>query len=753
MGLGAASALVLLYLAYDWWHCLPPGQTTQYVGRQTCAECHGKQQQLWLGSDHERAMDLANSHTVSGDFNDREFTHFGVTSKMFRRNGKYFMHTDGPDGRMADFEICYTFGIHPLQQYLVAFPDGRLQCLPLAWDTEGKRWFHLYPNEPIPFTDELHWTKPLQNWNYMCADCHSTNLQKNFDLPSNTYHTTFSEINVSCETCHGPGSLHTQLARSHRVFWDRRYGYGLPPLKGADSHVQIEACAPCHARRRTVFPGFKPGEKFLDYYLPEMLDTESYYPDGQIRDEDYEYSSFLQSKMYHNNVRCSDCHDPHTQRVKFKDGPTIRDNRLCGQCHLPAKFDTPNHHHHPDSSKPGTLCIQCHMPTTNYMVVDPRLDHSIRIPRPDLTLGLGIPNACNKCHNDPAKKETPQWAEDKVRQWYGPLKGPPHFAYAIAAGRQGKPEGPRLLDAVVRRKDVSEIVRASALMLLGRYGAAVAASDAQDALRDPDALVRVAAVHSLQDLPPEQLLQTLSRMLRDPVRAVRAETARLLVAVPPEAFAAADRVSFDAALAEYLQGQESVADQSAAHLNFGVIHTSQGHPDQAVADYRTALRLDPHFIPARVNLAMLYDQLGRKKEAEGQFHEILKQDSKLGEIHYSLGLLLAEDETRLPDAAEHLSKAAELLPDRPRVAYNLGLALQKLGRLDDAEKALKRASQLAPDPTEAVHALALLYIQRKQWPQATTCAEHLIKSHPEEPAFAALLKEIRQNAAQHTTAP
>ena len=187
-----------------------------------------------------------------------------------------------------------------------------------------------------------------------------------------------------------------------------------------------------------------------------MLDSEVYWPDGQIRDEDYEYGSFIQSRMYHEQVRCTNCHDPHTMHVKFKDGPKITDNRLCAQCHLPAKFDTPAHHHHPDASKPGTLCIQCHMPTTTYMVVDPRLDHSIRIPRPDLTVALGIPNACNKCHHDAAKGETPQWAQAKVQQWYGEHRGPEHFAYAIAAGRQGKPEGRDKLQAVLRRKDLTQ---------------------------------------------------------------------------------------------------------------------------------------------------------------------------------------------------------------------------------------------------------------------------------------------------------
>ena len=742
--LGAAAA----WLGFDWQRALPPGIVPYYVGRQSCGECHAEYVERWLGSDHERAMDRARPAVMLGDFADRKFTHFGAVSTLFRRDGKYFARTDGPDGKLRDFEILYAFGVRPLQQYLVAFPDGRVQCLPMAWDTQDKRWFHLYANEPIPHTDELHWTRPLQNWNYMCADCHSTNLQRNYDLATNAYHTDFSEINVSCEACHGPASLHVQLAGQRKVFWDRRYGYGLPRLKADDARVQIESCAPCHARRRNVFPGFQPGDKFLDFYVPELLDSELYYADGQIRDEDYEYGSFIQSKMYHKNVRCSDCHDPHTQRVKFKTGPTIVDNRLCGQCHVPAKYDTPNHHHHPDASKAGWLCIDCHMPKTKYMVVDPRLDHSIRIPRPDLTVALGIPNACNGCHSDAAKKETPEWAVDKCREWWGPLKGPPHFAHALAAGRQNKPEGESLLDAVVRRKDLSAMVRASALILLGRYRGAIVQADAQEALRDPEPLVRVGAVRCLESLPLEQIRQDLLPMLRDPLRAVRMEAIRALNALPIDRLSAADRQAFEKALAEYVASQQALADQPAAHLNLAVLYAGQQRLPEALAEYEAALRIDPRFIPARVNLAMLYDQLGRKADAEAQFRAVLAQEPKMGPAHYSLALLLAEDERRMAEAVEHLTKAAELTPDNGRVHYNRGLALQKLGRLDEAVTALKRASVVAgDDPTDAIYALALLHAQRKQWAEAIACAEHLAQRHPRAAEFQQLLARFRKQSA------
>lgn len=755
-------ALVLLpvlaaaWAAVDWWFAWPANalEDARYVGRETCAECHARETELFHGSDHDLAMQPATAQTVLGDFNDCQFTHFDVTSKFFRRGDEFFATTDNRQGEMETFLIKYVFGVRPLQQYLVEFPDGRVQCLPTAWDTEGKRWFHLYPDEAIPHDDPLHWTRPLQNWNYMCAECHSTDLQKNFNLADNTYHTTWSEIDVSCETCHGPGSLHVELARSKTLFWDRRVGYGLPYLKSPDSRVEIETCAPCHSRRRIVHPGHRPGKPYLDYYTNELIDGELYYADGQILEEDYVYGSFIQSLMYHKGVRCTDCHDPHTARIKFEEpgSPRVKytDNRLCGQCHLPATYDTPNHHHHPDETKPGTKCVECHMPETTYMVVDPRRDHSIRIPRPDLTVSLDIPNACNGCHHDQSKEETPQWAQAKCDEWYGPPKGPPHFAHAIAAGRRMKPEGHGLLVDVVRRKDTRAMVRASAISLLSRYGSGDAEAAAVAGLEDAEALVRAASARSLQELvPAAELHRRLAPLLRDPVRSVRVEAVRALALSPAPAgiTTQSEREAFDAALAEYMAGQEAVADQPAAHLNMAVIHAAQGRLDEAEASYRTALRIDPEFIPARINLAMFYDSRGDKVKAEEQFREVIELDPKQGEAYYSLGLLLAENEHRLPDAATMLSTAAKLLSDNPRVLYNYGLALQKLGRIEPAEKTLQAAHELAPAVADYLHALAILYAQQNQWPRAIATAERLVAQHPREQAFRMLLEHFRQQGA------
>ena len=705
-----------------------------------------------------RPSDVADAHREIGDvlrrLKDEGLIEadFAVTSKMFRRGDEFFITTDNADGQPQTFPIKYVFGVRPLQQYLVEFPDGRVQCLPVTWDTENKSWYHLYPKEPIPHDDVLHWTRPLQNWNYMCAECHTTNLKKNYNLAENTYHTTWSEIDVSCETCHGPGSVHVDLANQWGVFWDRRHGYGLPRLKDENPRVEIETCAPCHSRRRIVHPQHRSGQKLLEAYLPEVLDNNLYYADGQILEEDYVYSSFIQSRMYREKVRCSDCHDPHSMRVKFEDPkfprPKVTDNRLCGQCHLPTTYDTPSHHHHPDESKPGTGCVECHMPETKYMVVDPRRDHSIRIPRPDLTVWLDIPNACNTagCHDDVSKGETPEWAAQQALQWYGKPDGPPHFAYAIAAGREGKPEAERQLADVAKRKDVNPIVRASAISLLARYGNEQPHFRALEGLKDPDELVRAVTVRSLEHLSDPELHRRLSPMLHDPVRAVRSEAARMLSVIPRQALSREDGDAFDVALAEYVEGQEAVNDQSGAHLNMGVVYSNTGQYGDAETEYLTALRLDPQFMMARNNLVMLYDTQGKKDKAEEQLREMIELEPQWFEVHYKLGLLLAENEQRLEEAGRSLATAAQLAPGNPRIHYNHGLAMQKLGKAGEAEGALLAALKISPQNVDYLYALTILYVQQENWVKAEACARQMCRLQPGNQQFQHLLRQITQQA-------
>jgi hypothetical protein len=205
-------ALLFLVLAYP---ALAAAQ--DYVGSGQCESCHAQAYTSWKGSHHYQAMLLATSETVLGDFSDRTFTYGGITSRFYRRDGKYFVETDNKDGELQEFEIAYTFGFYPLQQYLVPFDGGRYQALNIVWDSRaksegGQRWVHLYPEDPVTHQDAVHWTGSFQNWNSRCAACHSTNLEKNYSSATDSYTTTWEEINVACEACHGPASLHLEWA-------------------------------------------------------------------------------------------------------------------------------------------------------------------------------------------------------------------------------------------------------------------------------------------------------------------------------------------------------------------------------------------------------------------------------------------------------------------------------------------------------------------------------------------------------------
>lgn len=723
----------------------PAALPVAFIDDRSCAQCHQGEWREWSASHHAKAMQPANEKTVLGDFNDARFTHFGVASRFHKREGKFLVKTEGHDGKLAEFEVKYTFGVEPLQQYLVEFPGGRLQSLTIAWDTNQKRWFDLYPNEKIAPDDPLHWTGRYQNWNLMCAECHTTNLRKGYDLKTDSYTTTWTSINVGCQACHGPGEAHLKWASASQIGKAAMAGpTGLVIyFKTMGARSQVDACAKCHSRRTRLGAEERFGRPLVDEFRPELLRAELYYPDGQQLGEVYEYGSFRQSKMYQRGVRCTDCHNPHTAKLK------ARGNALCTQCHreqpdprfptLRAKeYDSPVHHFHKGGSA-GAECVNCHMPAKNYMLVDARRDHSLRVPRPDLSVKLGTPDACTTCH----RSRSSPWAAAAVRKWYGPTPQPGlHYAEVIAAGRVGARDAEPKLSALALDGEQPAIVRATALDLLRGYGpAGVGAMVA--ATKDEDPVVRATAVRGLDRLPPgERLAQTVP-LLKDPIRAVRIEAARVLASVPLELFDKPQRAALEAALTEFTDAQMAMADMPLAHLNLGTLYASRDRRDLAEQSYRTALGMDPYFLPARMNLVTLLTEMGQHAGAEQLLREGMTLTPTRGELHYSLGLLLAE-EKRLAEATDALGEAARLLPDRARVRYNYGLALQQRGRRDEAEAALLRAHELDREDPQILYALAVFYARERQFERALTYAQLLVERAPNEPGPRQLVERLRR---------
>lgn len=721
------AALMLVMIAAIFWltragHSVPakPPAAT-YVGAHSCVACHAKESDAWRESQHARAMQAADEKTVLGDFSGTEFTHADVTSRFFRRDGKFFITTDGPDGKTADFEIKYTFGLEPLQQYLIELPGGRMQALGIAWDTRpravgGQRWFHLYPEQKLKAGHPLHWSGIDQNWNYQCADCHSTDLRKRFDEKTGHFATTWAEMNVSCEACHGPGSNHVAWAGKQggwRHFEsDKGLTAALDERKGSawtiaaatgnatrsrprESAREIETCARCHARRGQFSEDFSAGKPLHDAFRPSLIEPGLYHPDGQQRDEVYTYGSFLQSKMHAAGVSCSDCHEPHGGKLRASG------NAVCAQCHATAKYDAPAHHHHQPGST-GSACAACHMPTTTYMGVDPRHDHGFRIPRPDRGASLGTPDACTACH----REKKPQWAAAALRAWF-PQANPGFqvFAEAFHAAERGTPGAQAALAGIVENRAQPPFVRASALARLGAFPSSATRAVAVKALDDADVNVRMAAVDVLSAMDPATRLETLPRMLGDPSRVVRMDAARALAGGPEARLTTTDRAAFNAALAEYVAAQRFNADRPEGQSNLGGLYLAQGKTAEADAALRKALVIDPGFIQAAVNLADLQRTQGRELEAERALRESLLKNPGAASLHHALGLSLVRQK-RLPDALDALAKAARLDPGNARFAYVYAIALHDTGRPELAIKTLEAALARQPYDRALLSALA-----------------------------------------------
>jgi predicted CXXCH cytochrome family protein len=688
-----------------------PPAPAGFVGSERCAACHAAEAACWRGSQHDLAMQEARADAVLGDFAGARFTHFGVTSTFSAKDGRFFVNTEGPDGASTDFEIAYTFGVFPLQQYLVRLEGGRLQALTVAWDSrqDGQRWFSLHPGERTPPGDVLHWTGFAQRWNVQCAECHSTELVKGFDPAANAYATRFAELDVACEACHGPGSRHVAWAEANpapgadpalgvrfpaRAPWvfepERPIARRAEPLAAP---VEVEACAPCHARRSTLREGRRPEEPFLDTHRPALLEPGLYEADGQMRDEVYTWGSFVQSRMYAAGVTCSDCHEPHSLQLRA-DG-----NALCAQCHQPETFDVETHHRHRAGSA-GAACVSCHLPARTYMEIDTRHDHSFRVPRPDLSVSLGTPNACTDCHTTrPAR-----WAADAVARWFPHGRsGTPHYATALDAGRRRLPGAAAALAALAADAAQPALVRATALGLLDPRAPEAGAALARG-LADADALVRLGAVAGAGALEPGARLAALLPRLDDARLAVRVDAARALVEVPAELWRPADRARLAAALAEYRSVLALNGDRPESHVGLALLALAAGDPEAARRAYEQALALAPWFVPAYVNLADLERMLGRDAAGEAWLRRALEVGPELAEPHHALGLWLIRA-GRIDEAETELAAATERAPENARFALAHALTVEARGDKARARTLLEAA--LARHPGDADLSAAL----------------------------------------------
>ncbi|MFN5169895.1 MAG: tetratricopeptide repeat protein [Cyclobacteriaceae bacterium] len=697
-----------------------------YVGSTRCQSCHTQQAKDWQLSDHYHAMAHATDSTVLGDFNDINFTADGVTTRFFKKDGKFFLNTQGEDGRYHDYPVLYTFGIFPLQQYLIEFPGGRLQATRVSWDDREKKWFNQYPGQAIHPRDWLHWTGNGQNWNTMCASCHSTELRKNYDFVSDRYATTWKEINVGCETCHGPGSRHVEWANQKNPNPIQNAGlfYG----KEANPEMQLNTCAPCHARKADIAAVPLQTTELMDDLIPQIISNEFYHADGQIDDEDYEYGSFAQSKMFHREVRCSNCHNPHSGKM------LAAGNALCMSCHEP-KYDKPEHHFHAVNTE-GAQCINCHMPVKTYMGNDHRRDHSFRIPRPDQSVVFGTPNTCTGCHAN----KTNQWAAKAVEKWYGPARAY-HFSDDLLPGSRLDKDSEPHLRKLLADTTQPAIARATAAYYLGSLVTPSSATVLTQALTDTKAMVRYYALRALENFPIDVWRSAATGLLTDRVRAVRIAAADLfhpygIAQVPPEY-----QSSFKMADAENRQYLRYQTDFAVGNVMLADYEMQDNDHVNAIIHYVRGLKKDSLMNYARLNLSAAYSQAGNNEEALKTLTEALAVDAKNDRIHFNLALLYFEmgDPGR---AAASFAEAVKLGSRNPGVYYNYGLLLQQMGKVEQAEAIWRKGYALQPDAVNINFVLASLYLQQNKIDLANVHAQVVFEQDPGNPQYAPLLARL-----------
>ena len=702
-----------------------------YVGNITCKTCHQKEHDQWAGSHHYMAMQPASDSTVVGDFNNKVFISDGVNSRFFKKDGKFFINTQGDDGINHDFEVKYIFGFTPLQQYLVQFPGGRMQATRASWDVKQKKWFHQYPGQKLPAGDWLHWTGNGQNWNTMCASCHSTNVNKGYDVTSDTYKTTFNDINVSCESCHGPGKNHAEYIKgSDYKNGNKTPGSLLKLFKGAGQIAEVNTCAYCHARRVDITGSVLPGKEMLDDLIPELPTTEFFSADGQNDDEDYNYTAFAQSKMFHRGVTCSNCHNPHSGKLKF-EGATV-----CGQCHVPAKYNTAAHTMHL-SNTVEVSCISCHMPSKIYMGNDLRHDHSFRIPRPDLTVKYNTPNTCNSCH----KNKTAQWAADKIAVNFGKIRRH-HFSDDLIPGSLGNSESEAHLNKLLADTATPNIIRATTIQYISRLSSTTATATIIKHLQDGNAQVRYESLRSLATYPPEIWMNAVTPLLQDPVRAVRIAAADLYISIPPSQIMPGAYVSFTKAKADLDKFVIYQTDFAQGNVQAGEYYRKQNDYSSAQKFYLRAILKDSQLAIARVNLATVLNTTGKNQEALQQLLTAAKIEPKSDHIFFSLGLLYAELKD-MPKAEAALKNALRLNPGNMKAYYNFGLLLQQNGKPKEAEKMFIQALQREPNNRDVLYALTILYMQSQQIEKAIETGTVLKQYHGGDPQFGELFKQLR----------
>jgi predicted CXXCH cytochrome family protein len=705
-----------------------------YAGSANCRECHQQEFDLWAKSNHglaERQIEPDRDRVAFDP--PRTFKHGSQADEVRIFNGEFQIVDAGSGSNREPAHVERVIGNDPLRQFLIATNGGRWQAHEAAYDPKLNQWFDVFGDEDRQPGTWGHWTGRGMNWNSRCAECHNTRLRKNYDASSDGYQTKMAEMSIGCEACHGPLKAHVEWRKSHpgATLADstivQTHATFLTFGKSGIRNPKSDAvCGSCHSRRNDLTSDFKPGDSYFDHYAMEILDEgDRWYADGQVKEEDYEFASFLSSRMHETGVSCQDCHNPHSMKL------VATGNDLCLKCHQgnfrpftnAPVINALEHGHHQLTGK-GAQCVSCHMPVTTYMQRHQRHDHGFTIPDPLLTTQLNIPNACNRCHTD--KDAT--WALGYVEKWYG-AKMNRHTrqrAQWIATAQRGDEKAREHLIGMVSTNAENFYWKAVAAGLLEQWADNPAAKTALlSCLADEHPLVREQAVRALGNLlertnSDSATAASLQALLNDPAGNVRVEAAWAL------------RTTVDLQCRAAAELQESIAldtDQPAGQFRRARILADCGQPEQALACLQKAILWDPLSPPLRYEIATLLDQLGRPGEAEEHLKVACRLEPDAAEAQFKLALILAESH-RLDEAAQSLEKAIKLDPRHARAWYNLGLARSGLGDDTGALDALAQSETLAPTDPQIPYASATILARAGRYAEARVAANRALTIAP-----------------------
>ena len=705
---------------------LPVNADSGYTGSAACAKCHGSEHEQWQNSHHNKAMQAATVDTVLGDFADTTVEFHDIETRFFVQNDQYQIETTNKDGLRETFAVVYTFGFEPLQQYILDTGKGHLQAFNIAWDTRdasagGQRWFHLQPDIEMTEDHPFFWQRHFQNWNSRCAECHTTGYEKNYDANTHAYQSNFAEPNVGCESCHGPGQAHIDQLKDKQL--DANKGFvnrleatpvfqyskndAVANLSGETNTQYMEQCAFCHSRRLTLGKSDNDAieadqyeEQFHNEHSLSLLDSELYFDDGQIKDEVFVIGSFLQSKMAHAGVVCSNCHNPHSGKV------TLTANNVCSQCHLPDEFDTPEHHFHEagstNTSVGNPLCVDCHMPARTYMQVDDRRDHSFIIPSAKVSEVTGSPNVCLGCHTE----KDLNWVERTLQLQYGSEASKPTLTKTMHwSSIHTLSDAEMIVFTRDRLGNQPPIVDAKLISIINARPSQESVSLAIEQLKAPSPLVRRAAIDVMSQLPPETMMNFVLPLLDDPIQSVRFQATAVLVnqlaSLSPQQ---TDKIS--TSLREYKSSLLQNADSPNAQLSLAQLELAEQNIDKAKAHYDNALEIAPNLPAAQLGMANFWRATQAADNEEAVLSKAAKMHPDFSEVLFQYGLYRVRAK-QYEQASQILVEASELEDSQPYYAYVAAASLDRVEQTQQAIELLLAANVRWPQQTNLLTSLAL----------------------------------------------